>query len=498
MKEEFYVHKLDEVERWGCFEVVLNGPRTGNPFTDVKLSARFTQGTRTVNVDGFYDGEGIYRIRFMPDTLGEWTFSTTSNVEQLDGVEGKLMCVVPSANNHGPVRVKGTSYFAYADGTPYVPWGTTCYAWIYQNEDWRERTFQTLKNSPFNKLRMCLFPKNYVFNEREPELFPFMGTKANGFDFRRFNPDFFHLLEQSIVRLGERGIEVDLILFHPYDKGRWGFDRMDKETDHFYLKYVIARLAAYRNIWWSVANEYDFMEEKTMQDWDRYFEVLQKHDPYGHLRSIHNGTKMYDYSSLRLYDHGKPWVTHVSLQHWDLQQTAEWRKQYGKPVIIDECGYEGNIHRRWGNLTAEEMTKRFWEGYMHGGYVSHGETYLHPENMIWWSHGGELFGESPQRIAFLRKIWEESPAEMDVVSLGNNYQTIGVEGEYYLQYYGSHRPAFMELSLPDDKSYRIEVIDTWNMVIEPVPGRFSGSCRVELPGRPYIAIRVKNIDNTAE
>ena len=33
----------------------------------------------------------------------------------------------PSADNHGPVRVAGTYYLAYEDGTPYHCIGTTCY-----------------------------------------------------------------------------------------------------------------------------------------------------------------------------------------------------------------------------------------------------------------------------------------------------------------------------------------------------------------------------------
>ncbi len=46
----------ETVERWGIFELALEGPQTGNPFVDVKLSARFKQGDRTVSPEGFYDG----------------------------------------------------------------------------------------------------------------------------------------------------------------------------------------------------------------------------------------------------------------------------------------------------------------------------------------------------------------------------------------------------------------------------------------------------------
>jgi hypothetical protein len=71
------------------------------------------------------------------------------------------------------VYVRNTFHFAYADGTPYRPFGTTCYAWTHQPEELQTQTLQTLRVSPFNKLRMCVFPKHYTFNTADPDLFPF-------------------------------------------------------------------------------------------------------------------------------------------------------------------------------------------------------------------------------------------------------------------------------------------------------------------------------------
>src|SRR4030042_5424941 len=155
------------------------------------------------------------------------------------------------------------------------------------------------------------------------------------------------------------GIEADLILFHPYD--RWGYENMYEETDDRYLRYIVARLAAYRNVWWSFANEYDLMKSKTMADWDRFFQIVQKYDPYYHMRGIHN--------CRGVYDHTKPWVTHASIQSSDLDRARQWRDQYQKPIIYDECKYEGNIPQGWGNITAKELAHRFWMGTIDGCYV---------------------------------------------------------------------------------------------------------------------------------
>lgn len=42
--------------------------------------------------------------------------------------------------------------------------------------------------------------------------------------------------------------------------------------------------------------------------------------------------------------------------------------------------------------------------------------------------------------------------------------------------------------LPEDREYRVEVIDTWNMTRETVRNAASGSTRVDLPGHPYMAV----------
>jgi hypothetical protein len=480
---------LQSVERWGIFELSLNGPAKGNPFIDVNLSAEFTNGEKKVTTTGFYDGDGKYIVRFMPSELGIYQYTTKSNIKELDGHKGQFECVKPSAGNHGPVGVKDTYHFAYADGTPYYQFGTTCYAWIHQTEELQQQTLKTLASAPFNKIRMCVFPKNYAYNKNEPSLFAFEKSADGKFDFTRFSPAFFHHLESRVKDLMNLGIEADLILFHPYDEGRWGFDRMDSASDRRYLRYIVARLSAFRNVWWSMANEYDFMGKKKPADWDDFFQIVQQADPYNHFRGVHNGSKW--------YDHTKPWVTHASIQSGDLQDAKEWRKRYKKPVIDDECMYEGDIPEPWGNLMAQELVHRFWLGTVVGCYVGHGETYLDPNDILWWSKGGVLHGESPARIAFLRKLVEEGPPvglspiegswEWDVYAGGRKGT------DYYLCYFGVHQPKKATVPLPSTGEYKVEIIDTWNMTITPIEGTFTGKKPIPLPGKPYLALRIQKV-----
>ncbi len=477
------------IEQYAIFELRLEGPSGGNPFVDVELSAEFRSENRVFQVDGFYDGGGIYLIRFMPDAVGEWHYQTKSNVRELNGKSGSFSCSKAGAGNHGPVYVRNTFHFGYADGTPFYPVGTTCYAWVWQGDTLVKQTLDTLKSAPFNKIRMCFFPKQYsTYIQNEPPMYPYEGSRQKGWDFARFNPEYFRYFEQRIGDLMKLGIEADVILFHPYDWGKWGFDKMKPEENDRYLRYLVARIAAYRNVWWSLANEFDLIPSKKTEDWDRFFRIIQEKDPYHHLRSIHNG--------MRWYDQSKPWVTHLSVQTPYFENIQDWRETYRKPVVIDECVYEGNIPTDWGNLPAEELVHRFWIAYCRGAYVSHGETYLDPQNILWWAKGGSLHGKSPERIAFLHKIMSEAPPD-DLTPLHNlwNKETyLYKEGSYYLYYYGITQQLQARLSLPRDRKFRIEVIDAWNMTITPVPGEFSGPAEVSLPGRSYMAVRARRVE----
>jgi hypothetical protein len=236
-----------------------------------------------------------------------------------------------------------------------------------------------------------------------------------------------------------------------------------------------------------MANEYDLMPHKSMADWDRFFRIVQESDPYGHLRSIHN--------CFVFYDHGKPWVTHQSIQRRDLEQTRTWREQARKPVVVDECCYEGNIWQGWGNISAQEMVHRFWLGTVYGGYVGHGETYEHPEDILWWAKGGVLHGESASRLAFLRKILEDGPADgLDPVDgVLRMFPCAGQSHSYYLTYFGVHQPARMAFDVPEGEQYTADVIDTWAMTATRLDEPVVRGAAVRLPGKPYQALILRRV-----
>lgn len=505
-----------QCDRWGIFELALPGKTAGNPFTDYNIQGVFRGPGETLSVNGFYDGGGIYRIRFMPSFEGHYTYTVSGSFSDTV-THGEFETASPTGNNHGPVGVKNRFHLAYADGRPHYSVGTTCYAFALQKPEIVARTFRELEKGCFNKLRFCLMPKHYDFCLHDPICFPYEGTpmdasvltrqnfseyngaaEGNHWDFKRFNLEFFQLYDRMIARLLDMGIEADVILFHAYD--RWGFSKMSMEDNLLYLRYVAARYGAFRNVWWSLANEYELLDHLTVEDWETLAGALREADPYGRMTSIHNCETFYDFS--------RPWITHCSCQreehHKTTEFTADLREKHGKPVIWDEVGYEGDFPHCWGNFTPEELVRRAWEAILRGGYCGHGETYLREDGPIWWAHGGDIRGESAARFRFMREFLEDVPGcglklgklRDDHYFQWDDYAAIpedpAYEGDYYFYFYSIWRPAFRQIWVDDETWFDVEIVDTWNMTVTPA-GRHQGRFEVPLPGRQYMGIRLKRV-----
>lgn len=494
-----------------CFELTFENLPQGS-----EISAEFAWDGETKTVSGFYAGNGVYKVRFLPKKPGIYRWKATG----VTTAQGEEIC--KDSENPGMVKADGKA-FRFENGKLFHPFGTTVYALISQTDELIEQTMRTLESAPFNKIRMCVFPKDYDFNKNEPTYYPFEKNGDGTWDPSRPVYAFWDALDKHIVRLGSMGIQVDLILFHPYD--RWGFDGMGIEKDKQYLDYLLRRLSAYPHIWWSLANEYE-LTRRSMEDWYEIESFVASHDPYGHLLSCHN--------IFRIWDANRPLTTHASIQAKDLSMLGDWCSRYNAPVMLDECAYEGNLEHFWGCITGEEMSRRFWKTVCCGAYCTHGETFYSDDDVLWWAKGGVLKGESPARIGFCRKIIESLPGHLegepssltrllpllqmpedqretmmkrvperylrliraflsggaDALSFAHSetayYAHIGTD--CYLRFYDTRPTARDTLPLPEDRKYTVQVIDTWNMTVETVADGVSGTYVVKLPSRENMAV----------
>jgi hypothetical protein len=136
---------------------------------------------------------------------------------------------------------------------------------------------------------------------------------------------------------------------------------------------------------------------------------------------------------------------------------------------------------------------------------------LNPDDVLWWSKGGVLHGDSPARIAFLKDVIATSPAEgLEPIDKWQHPEFVGKAGEYYLVYFGKEKPKSWKFfltrhELADGMKFQVDVLDTWNMTTTPIEEPFTvrketdyifvdkDDREVELPGKPWVALRITRV-----
>ncbi len=106
--------------------------------------------------------------------------------------------------------------------------------------------------------------------------------------------------------------------------------------------------------------------------------------------------------------------------------------------------------------------------------------------IIWWSKGGVLHGESPQRIQWLKEFMAQAPPFHELQPQGDDKGRflLAKPGEYYLLYCVDQRAH--QVRLAGDRPYKLDAIDPWEMKVDPVGTAAAGEFTVSAP-KPDLA-----------
>jgi hypothetical protein len=241
-------------------------------------------------------------------------------------------------------------------------------------------------------------------------------------------------------------------------------------ADAAVIRELVNRLAAYRNVTWCL---------DAAGDVRALAELIAECDSSRHLIAEHAAA-----------DPGVPWLTHVSVPLENLRGVSALRRDYGKPVHVDACGYEGNGSTPDTSLTGQEMLTRIWEGTVRGAHVAHGEWYVDGDGGPWSGGGARPTGVVAQRLRLLREVLDELPDGVEPIDDYRDAPTLAVPGSYYLQYLGEHRFPERTFSLPAG-TYQVEVLDVWNHSVRRTHETVSDTLTVRLPGTQYQAIQIR-------
>jgi hypothetical protein len=396
------------IEAYDFVEVSANvfWPRARNPFTDAELSGWFesADGRGRWPVLGFCDSDdgSVFRIRFMPPAPGDYRYfveyrhgaTTTTSTGTFKASEG---------HRRGPVRIdsKNPWHFVWeGTGEHYFFNGTTAY-WLigWSDENVIRNSLERLHSYKINRLRVTLAGRSERFFG-EPVmvgdnwtlyLTPWSATLPQdvyhpGFDFSRFEVSHWQKFERALRFARDRDMIISVVLdmndsqTHP---------AAGSEDERRFIRYAVARLAAFSNITWDLGDDLDlYRDERWTHETGSFIQGL---DPYHHLATSHPVDN-------RHQDRASDWFGFTSFQEWSRKQHAfmlsqrELQKWSGRiiPQTNEEYGYEDHypmFSEGLGSDSADTLRRTAWDIAMAGGYQTTGETARRGTN-IWPDTGG--------------------------------------------------------------------------------------------------------------
>jgi chitodextrinase len=358
-----------DVPKYGIFEVTLTASGSySNPYLQMpgdNTTPGFVVGTFngpggvTIQMDGFWDGGNVWKIRMTPTVEGYWTYSTSSSDSGLNGDTGSFNCVASTSKGFPKVDPTYGHHFAYDDGTPFYLGSVTTQIAAFVGNDGAggridDGTFQAMLDARAAQGFTSTHWGYYGFNKPNFN----NQTQANeggppftNYDPTRLNPSYHQFGDLRVQAVHDRGMISMFTL-------GWPDQNIVANIGHTSLKrywrYLIARYAAY-NVTWNLFGEVQEFGANYLTIADDYGNLTRQKDPYNHLLSTHTcGDPAADFCN-------RAWVDYIMLQR-PTNVTQNWLG-YNKPVVNTEYGgYEGF------QVTGEQLRPMIWDVRMRGGY----------------------------------------------------------------------------------------------------------------------------------
>lgn len=462
-----------KVPKWSVYELELTASgRSGNWYTDPDGGALvvFTgPGGITRRVAAFWDGGNSFKVRFTPTVEGAWIYRVSSTNPGLNGKTGELTCVARATHDRGFLRIdaKHPNSFVWDDGTRYFMWGQTYYDVLQAalvNDNWKTSIAKSLEYG-MNKIRLHVYAQNFykagIEFTKYPDAQPYLGGSTNP-DRDRLNIPYFRKLDEMVRHMGTVGMVADLIITNPYWNNRqFG---TAQQNDRF-VRYIVARYAAYPNVIWCVANEWDLSSKGNMYkgvyrqkkaDFDRMGALTRKIDPWMAEGAFHRPLSIHNTSrDFEFFD--SAWPTYAVNQYGGWNPDYEDGDQWGNagvihnlgnrmPVVNDEYGYIGQTFPRPRvrvNITRARLRGAIWGIAVAGGYGSAGDFRVTPDGMGNveitgdWLDAPEEYGDLKRMIGFFTtkgiEYWKMSSHNGLLAGGGRSY-VLAETGRQYVVY----------------------------------------------------------------
>ena len=395
------IKQLYEAQQWRTVDIELTTSKAyASPFEDVDIFGTFSgPDGQTIELLGFWDGDGTWILRFAPTAVGTWSYTTKSTDGNADFIcSGTVECMPYTGNldmyRHGFLKVsEDRDYLVHADNTPFFWLGDT--HWTFATEERFDESNCPLYDSQFKACvdkRVAQKFTVYQCNFRDGKVDGFFGRNINlmmetDHGFVPNLDEFHNNVDKKMKYLADCGLLIAVGYAWSFDMEPNGLERYKK-----FAKYTAARYGAYP-VAWTLAGElpgYMGDLDENTRKWNEVAKEGEKWSAYNNLQSAHLACsrpfpKIYENESW--FDFAMSQAGHGD---FDMAQTmyAEFKDMYkGHPVLESEATYEGAASNEYSSrIIPPSMMRRLAYLIMQSG----GCGYTYGCNGVWelqWEAG---------------------------------------------------------------------------------------------------------------
>ena len=338
-------------------------------------------------VPGFYDGNGVWKIRVSPTMEGHWTLLTRSELPDLDNRRAACDCGANTNRKiHGILRVdrEHPHHFIFDDGTRFFMQGYE-YDWLWAldmdkpNVPTVDKTLDLIASYGFNYVILNSFAYDTSWRKGKtsgddygpPLMLPWEGDNNNP-DWSHMNLAYWKHYDQVISALFQRGIEAHMLI-KVYNKSvNWPAHNSPEEQ--LFFRWLLARYSAYPNIIWDFSKEaHNEKDVAYKQQWLKY---IRETDPYSHLVTVHDDDKANDGGAYDELTDFRADQEHHRYRATILRQRERRAWPVANVESDYECGFGGLQDKTYRQAQLPgDMMRTLWEIAMAGGYVGYYYTY---------------------------------------------------------------------------------------------------------------------------
>ncbi|MGH9338857.1 MAG: DUF5060 domain-containing protein [Acidobacteriota bacterium] len=445
----------DTAVKFGVHEIVLTGDgKVVNPF-DTLATVTFMPPSGEKNaktVQAFFDGDNTWRARLYIGEVGEWKWTSKCETDKgLHGKSGTITAKDSKLRGRLLTHPKNPRHWMTEDGRWFLNINDTSYFLLCAHnglgkpvpEDDFQAYVKDAAAHGITSLRSWIAhgPKPLMASDKSDRWHDLFADK----DLKRLNLDHQRTADRRLQWMLNNypDVYVQFILFPlgtPWRRDSEFWSKLDASQKERVMRYLIARYAAFPQIFWLVVNDAHYAPDKLSAANEDVAQALramkypnniamarevgayfQKHDPWQHPRSTgHARTVPFQFGD-------EDWATYIHLEDsYDLDAKAyEPYHKFAKPVFLGEDRYEQDHPEDRDPIDMRYFQRRlYWAWLLSGGSASYGGRWwpMHPYTQTGkrptpspWPKDTRVFSEQLtglDSVKHIRDYFEERKIEL--------------------------------------------------------------------------------------